>query len=95
VPAKNTEDGVRAVKGDQEIEPDGVRQYLMSKFGDDLRVVRGAIQRLAKSFKPKELAEAAFRLYERFRPAIPGGVKGWGAKGNLDVEVIEGLAKET
>jgi len=94
VPAKNTDEGIRAVKGDREIDPDGVRQYLMSKFGEDLGVVREAMQRLARSFKPKELAESAFRLYERFRPAIPQGVKGWGAKGDLDLGVIEELAKE-
>lgn len=94
VPAKNTEDGIRAVKGAQVIEPDGVRRYLASKFGDDLGVVRSAMQRLAKSVQPKELAERAFGLYERFRPSIPDGVKGWGAKGDLDLGLIEGLAKE-
>ena len=51
------------------------------------------MQRLAKSFEPKELAEAA--LYERFRPAIPEGLKGWGAQGSLDLGVIEGLAKRS
>jgi len=45
------------------------------------------------SFQPKELAERCFGLYERFRPAIPEGVRGWGAKGELDLGVIEGLAK--
>jgi len=94
VPAKNTDEGIRAVKDDQEIDPEGVRQYLEGKFGEDLGVVRGAMQRLAKSFKPKELAEAAFRLYERFSPAIPEGVRGWGAKGKLDMGVIEGLRNE-
>jgi hypothetical protein len=94
VPAKNTDDGIRAVKGADVIEPDGVRRYLDSKFGDDLGAVRSAMQRLAKSLKPKKLAEEAFHLYEQFRPSIPEGVKGWGAKGNLDLAVIEGLAKE-
>jgi hypothetical protein len=79
LPAKNTEDGIRAMKGTQVIEPAGVRRYLASKFGDDLGQVRSAMQRLARSYAPKELAESAFRLYERFRPAIPEGVKGWGA----------------
>ncbi|HLN31710.1 MAG TPA: hypothetical protein VK395_28480 [Gemmataceae bacterium] len=51
------------------------------------------MQRRAKDYKPKELADRAFGLYERFRPAIPEGVKGWGAKGNLDLDLIEGLAK--
>jgi hypothetical protein len=47
------------------------------------------MERLAKSYKPKELADIAFHLYERFRPAIPKGVKGWGAQGNLDLALIE------
>jgi hypothetical protein len=47
----------------------------------------------AGSFQPKELAEQAFDLYERFRPAIPDGVTGWGTKGNLDMGLIKGLAK--
>jgi hypothetical protein len=49
------------------------------------------MRRLAKSFKPKELADIAFRVYERFRPALPEGVKGWGARGDLDLGVIERL----
>src|SRR3982074_2349147 len=44
VPATNTDDGIRAVKGAQVIEPDGVRRYLKSKFGDDLGAVRKAMQ---------------------------------------------------
>jgi hypothetical protein len=52
------------------------------------------MQRLARSFQPKGLAERAFELYERFRPSIPEGVKGWGAKGELNLGLIEGLAKE-
>jgi hypothetical protein len=52
------------------------------------------MQPLARSYAPKELAEEAFHLYERFRRAIPEGVRGWGAKGNLDLAVIEALAKE-
>ena len=94
LPAKNTEDGIRAVKGTQVIEPGGVRRYLAGKFGDDLGQVRSTMQRLAKSYEPKELAEAAFNLYERFRPAIPEGVKGWGAQGNLDLGVIDRLMKK-
>jgi len=95
LPAKNTEDGIRAVKGMQVIEPGGVRRYLEGKFGNDLGQVRSAMQRLAESYAPKELAESAFHLYERFRPAIPEGVKGWGAQGNLDLGVIDGLAKKS
>jgi hypothetical protein len=93
IPARNTEAGIRAVKGTQVIEPEGAQRYLESKFGDDLGQVRVAMQGLARSYPPKELAQAAFHLYERFRPRIPEGVKGWGARGDLDLGLIERLAK--
>jgi hypothetical protein len=95
VPARNTEQGIRVVKGAQLIQPGGVRRYLEGKFGDDLAMVQSAIQRLAKSYPPTELADIAFRLCERFRPAIPEGTKGWGAQGDLDLGLIERLAQET
>jgi hypothetical protein len=94
VPAKNTDDGLRAVKGTQVVDPDEVRHYLEGKFGENLKVVRSAMQKLAKSFKPRELAANGYGLYEQFRPSIPEGVKGWGAKGDLDLGLIERLAKE-
>jgi hypothetical protein len=93
VPARNTEDGIRAVSGTKVIDPGSAGRYLASKFGEDLAAVRSAMERLARSCKPEELAERAFSLYERFRPAIPAGVKGWGAKGNLVVGLIDELAK--
>ena len=49
---------------------------------------------LAKAYKPQELAHDAYPLYERFRPDVPAGKKGWGAEGDLDMGLIEGLAKE-
>ncbi len=66
VPAKNTDDGIRAVKGTQEIEPEGVRRYLDDKFGDNLKAVQSVMQKLAKAYKPQELAHDAYPLYERF-----------------------------
>jgi hypothetical protein len=56
--------------------------------------VRSAMQKLAKAYKPQELAHDAYPLYERFRPDIPAGKKGWGAKGDLDLGLIGRLAKE-
>ena len=94
VPAVNTYDGIRAVRGSKPIDADSVRRYLDDKFGDDLKVVRSAMQKLAKTFTPQELADCAYPLYERFRPVIPEGVKGWGAKGDLELGLIERLAKE-
>jgi hypothetical protein len=94
IPARNTEDGVRAVSGTQVIDPGSARRYLGSKFGDDLDAARSALERLAESYQPDELAERSFSLYERFRPQIPAGVKGWGANGILDLGLIERLANE-
>ena len=85
VPAKNTDQGVRAVSGEKPIEPDGVARYLRQKFGDDLDSVREAMKVLAKAWKPDDLADRAFALYESFRPEIPAGKKGWGVKGTLDL----------
>jgi len=85
VPAINTADGLRAVIGAKAIEPEGVKRYLESKFGDDFAAARSAMMTLAKRFKPGQLQREAFRLYEQFRPEIPEGVRGWGAKGELDL----------
>jgi hypothetical protein len=92
VPAKNTSDGVRAVSGDKVIDPKSVETYLNQKFEDGLEPARASMKKLAKAFTPKQLADEAYPLYERFRPEIPEGVKGWGAKGNLDLSLIASLA---
>jgi hypothetical protein len=93
VPAINTANGIRAVKGAQELEPEDVKRYLESKFDDDFKRVQSAMRKLAKCYGPKELSERAYGLYEQFRPSIPGGKKGWGAKSDLDLGLIERLAK--
>ncbi len=94
IPAKATESGVRAVVKDQPVEPAGVARYLEEKFGGELSAVRKAMEDLARSFKPTELAARAYGLYERFRPVIPAGVQGWGAKGELDLGLIRSLGRE-
>ncbi len=53
-----------------------------------------AMRDIANGFRPEELSKNAFRLYEKFRPAIPEGVTGWGAKGSLDLDRIRSLASE-
>jgi hypothetical protein len=94
VPVRKTPDGIRAFRGSTAIDPESVERYLESKFGDALPQVRAAMQRLAKSYRPEELEEESFALYERFRPEIPSGVKGWGVQGVLDVAGIAKLAKK-
>jgi hypothetical protein len=94
VPAINTPDGVRAVIKNQPIEAKSVERYLESKFGESLDTARSAMRDLAKAFRPEQLLKNAFSLYEQFRPAIPEGVTGWSAKGNLDIDRIRSLALE-
>jgi len=92
VPAKNTDNGIRAVSGDTPITSDSVARYLGQKFSDDLNSAKEAMETLAKAFKPDDLAERAYALYETFRPEIPRGRTGWGAKGALDLGLIRSLA---
>jgi hypothetical protein len=94
VPAINTPDGVRAVIKNQPIEAKSVERYLESKVGESLGSARAAMRDLAKAIPREQLLKSGFSLYEKFRPAIPEGVKGWGAKGNLDIERFRSLASE-
>ena len=89
--AVNTDQGVRAVIKSKPVEPEGVDRYLESKFGDALTDARKAMTELANALKPDELARKGFGLYEQFRPVIPEGVQGWGAKGKLDLGRISKL----
>jgi hypothetical protein len=93
VPVAVTPDGVRAVTGGKPVDPDAVAAYLEDKFGDALPAVRAALKRLAASYPRAELADVSYALYERFRPAVPAGEKGWGAKGVLDLDTIGRLHK--
>jgi len=93
LPAKNTDDGIRAVVKDKPIDPAAVQRYLEGKFGDDLQRVREAMAELAGSFAPGQLSERAYLLYERFRPKIPPGRRGWGAKGELNLDFIRSLGE--
>ena len=72
--------------------PASVRTYLARAFGDRLGEVRAAMEALAASLPPQQLDRVGFRLYERFRPEVPEGVEGWGAKALLDIGRIERAA---
>jgi hypothetical protein len=93
VPAIKTPHGLRAAIAGEPIYAESVELYLKQKFGDDFDEARAAMQKLAKSFTPKQLQSQAYGLYEKFRPEIPEGKRGWGAKGELDLDYIRSLAK--
>ncbi len=92
VPAVQTPDGLRALSNGRPISSASVERYLANKFGDRLDDARAAMTGLARSMSPSELARSAYDLYEQFRPAVPAGVRGWGAAGELDLDNIMGLA---
>lgn len=85
VPAKRTPEGLRALSSGKPISPASVQRYLVAKFGKDLDRVRDRMEKLARSRPPRQLADEAYGLYESFRPTVPAGVQGWGAKGELDL----------
>ncbi len=94
IPFIEEADGIRVVTKDKMIDPDSVRRYLLNKFGENLDEVAASMEVLAKSYKPKELNNTAFRLYEKFRPEIPKGKRGWGAKGELELKKITALKQQ-
>jgi hypothetical protein len=89
VPVVEGKDGLRALEHDHPAAPAPARSYVERSFGEHLPAVRRAMERLAASMPPEELNRVGFRLYERFRPEVPAGAKGWGAKGVLDLDRIE------
>jgi hypothetical protein len=93
VPAVKTPRGLRAAIKGEAIHAGSVQAYLEQKFKDDLEETRKAMEKLAKAYTPKQLESKAYGLYEKFRPEIPEGKKGWGAKGELDLGYIRSLAE--
>ncbi|MGE5345889.1 MAG: hypothetical protein ACM3JH_08045 [Acidithiobacillales bacterium] len=92
VPVTKTPAGMRAlVKGKPE-SATAVQRYLDQKFGTDLATAKAAMTTLARAVPPGQLEHEAFTLYEAFRPEIPEGGRGWGAKGVLDLARIRRLA---
>lgn len=92
VPVVDTPKGIRAAKDGKADSPQAVERYLESKFGDALAAARAAMKTLAASFSKDELAVKAYALYEKFRPSVPAGTTGWGAKGALDLGALAKLA---
>lgn len=93
VPAVKTPKGLRAAIDGEAIHAGSVETYLKNKFGENYETTRTAMEKLAKAYTPKQLESKAFALYEKFRPEIPEGTKGWGAKGELDLDYIRSLAE--
>jgi hypothetical protein len=85
VPVTQTREGIRAVVKGQPINPATVERYLQRAFGESLSSARQSMEALAASYAPEDLEHVAYELYEGFRPEVPPGTRGWGAKGKLDL----------
>jgi hypothetical protein len=93
VPVVQTPEGLRARTKDKPDDPASVTRYLEGKFGEALPDVRAAMDKLARSLPPNQLATRAYGLYEKFRPEVQSGTRGWGAKGELDLSRFKALAR--
>ncbi|OCL02859.1 hypothetical protein AOQ84DRAFT_166672 [Glonium stellatum] len=74
----------------------GVEEPLKAKFGGrEYEAARKTFQTALESWQghEDELNQNAFGLYERFRPNISSGQKGWGKKGELSFEKVMQIAK--
>src|SRR4051794_25697170 len=91
VPVVRTPDGLRAMNKGKPGNPARIETYLAGKFGDQLDKATQAMARLAAAYEPGELHRRGFRLYEQFRPGVPAGESGWGAKGELDLAKVRAL----
>jgi hypothetical protein len=85
-------EGLRAAEDSKSASARRARAYVQKAFGAHLPAAEAAMRQLAGSLPPEELNRAGFRLYERFRPEVPPGAQGWGAKGVLDLARIEAAA---
>ena len=91
IPLTHDADGVvLADAGGKPAPAAPVEAYVARAFGKRLAEVRAAMEALAQSVAPEELNRIGFRLYEQFRPEVPADVRGWGAKGELDLGRITG-----
>ncbi|XP_024356812.1 uncharacterized protein [Physcomitrium patens] len=89
---KTTAKGRFALESGKAIAPNVVKAYLQRAFKDDYDRVRETFELLANSFSPEEIGSKAYDLYEKFRPDIPDGSRGWGARGLLNLKYVKELA---
>jgi hypothetical protein len=64
---------------------------LKSKFGGHYDEVISVFAAALKHWKGKEdeLGQRGFGMYEDFRPSVKAGTKGWGRKGELDLDTVK------
>lgn len=94
IPVARTADGLRALDKGRPGDPVRIERYLAAKFKGRLADARSAMGDLAGAFPPETLNREGFRLYERFRPEVAHGERGWGALGEFDLARLRALRPE-
>lgn len=93
----HVKDGRAMVGSSDKTGKPGNEGALKSKFGDDnYERVRKAFDACLQSWKGDEdkLNEQAFGFYEDFRPTVAAGQKGWGRKGELNLDTVQQAVKK-
>eukprot|EP01113_Clastostelium_recurvatum_P002124 TRINITY_DN10886_c0_g1_i1.p1 TRINITY_DN10886_c0_g1~~TRINITY_DN10886_c0_g1_i1.p1 ORF type:complete len:266 (+),score=66.05 TRINITY_DN10886_c0_g1_i1:586-1383(+) len=89
---------IRAVQSNGPIDTTHVLRYLQDNFGDTLPAFRNAfsdlVGTLRSAYGEKDYTKHAFEMYEKFRPTVPQGRRGWGHKSSLHVSTIEELRED-
>ena len=74
-------------------------ERLVAKFGgcESYERVKGAIDGALESWQgqEEELDKKAFGMYEKFRPNVPTGARGWGRKGELSLAQVESAVRRS
>lgn len=90
-------DGLAVVGGDEKGKPGG-EDALRKKFGGDelYSKVKDVFGTALESWKgeEEELNRRAFHMYERFRPDVRKGQKGWGRKGELSLDTVRDTVRK-
>lgn len=85
-------DGMVVVGGDTKKDNE---EPLKKKFGqDEYEKVKHVFEEVLSNWKDDKegLEKSAFGFYEKFRPNVAAGQKGWGRKGELDMDKIRKVA---
>ncbi len=80
LPIAEEDGGLRALDHGKPGAVAPARAYVEKAFGKHLPEMREPMEHSASRQDPEELNRVGFRLYERFRPEVAPGAKGWGAK---------------
>mmetsp|Transcript_22265 Transcript_22265/g.35911 ORF Transcript_22265/g.35911 Transcript_22265/m.35911 type:complete len:439 (+) Transcript_22265:87-1403(+) len=93
VPALKTEHGLRGLRSDgSTVFPKAVKKYFEAAFSDNYGAVRHCMKVVAQRFSEESLSQnlgrLGYDLYTSFRPQVPDGEAGWGAKATFDCKML-------